>query len=327
VLIYGVGTAARELAQVLTQDPGARMSVRGFVNPAGAGSTPATLLGKPVLARHEHLAATTGPSGAQTVLMPLALFDTAGIEAATRQLAPFPVALKLVPNMAVRGIPLQFVDHSAPVPMLQICASQPSVLVRMVKRAEDLVLAPLLLLAAAPLLLLAAVAVRLDSPGPVLFRQARRGADGVVFQVYKFRTMYHMAADQHGKVQAVQGDARVTRVGAVLRRTSLDEMPQLLNVLLGSMSLVGPRPHALGSCAGGIPFEQAVAAYPARQRVRPGITGWAQVNGWRGETDTVDKLTGRVTHDLWYIANWSLGLDLMIMLRTVAAIMSGRNAY
>jgi len=184
---------------------------------------------------------------------------------------------------------------------------------------------PLLCLAA-PLMLLVALAIRLDSPGPVLFVQPRLGFNNRVIRVRKFRTMHGMATDERGCRQAVRGDPRVTRVGRWLRRTSLDELPQLLNVAGGSMSLVGPRPHALGTAAGGLPFEAAATDYGSRHRVKPGITGWAQVRGWRGETDTVDKLRRRVEHDLHYIAHWSLWFDLRILALTFTAVLRG-GAY
>ncbi|MCB8879583.1 exopolysaccharide biosynthesis polyprenyl glycosylphosphotransferase [Acidisoma cellulosilytica] len=194
-----------------------------------------------------------------------------------------------------------------------------------VKRAEDLCLGlPLLILAAPPMLLIA-LAIRLSSKGPVLFVQPRLGLNRRVIPVRKFRTMRIEAGDAGGVRQAVVGDRRVTRLGRFLRRTSLDELPQLINVVEGSMSLVGPRPHALGTEAGGLPFSEAAAGYAARHRVKPGMTGWAQVCGWRGETNTVDKLRRRIAHDLHYIAHWSLGFDLRILVLTIRAVLRGEG--
>ncbi|HVC61076.1 MAG TPA: sugar transferase [Acetobacteraceae bacterium] len=194
------------------------------------------------------------------------------------------------------------------------------------KRGIDIAVS-LATLALAPLLLLVALAVRLDSPGPVLFRQRRIGLDGRPFTLLKFRTMHDHPTGRGGLRQACLHDPRVTRVGALLRHTSLDELPQLWNVLRGEMSLVGPRPHAPGTCAGGTPFEQVSERYPRRHRVRPGMTGLAQVRGWRGQTDTEDKLLCRLDSDLEYIATWSLWLDCVIMARTVATVLRMRNAY
>lgn len=165
-------------------------------------------------------------------------------------------------------------------------------------------------------MLLTALAIALDSPGPILFRQRRIGHANVGFTTLKFRTMHHMQSPQHALQQVSRNDCRVTRVGSFLRRWSLDELPQLCNVLHGEMSLVGPLPHAPGTCAGGKPFEMVTPRYYARHRVRPGITGLAQIRGLRGETETEEKLLGRVAADLKYIENWSLWLDLTILART-----------
>jgi lipopolysaccharide/colanic/teichoic acid biosynthesis glycosyltransferase len=195
------------------------------------------------------------------------------------------------------------------------------------KRLEDVVLASLMLLVLAIPLLLIGLLIRLESPGPALFRQRRVGLHGTGFVMWKFRTM-RCHAQPHGTLcQARRGDPRVTRIGAWLRRLSFDELPQLVNVLRGEMSLVGPRPHAPGTCAGGRPFEQISPCYAARHRVRPGITGLAQVRGWRGETDTEDKLLHRVDSDLEYIETWSLWLDLAILARTTTVVLCMRNAY
>ena len=195
---------------------------------------------------------------------------------------------------------------------------------RAFKLLGDLILAVLVLLPALPVMGVIALAIRLDSPGPALFRQQRYGFHNEVFTVYKFRTMRMDAQEEPSLPQACRGDPRVTRLGRLLRRFSLDELPQLFNVLNGSMSLVGPRPHAL-------PHNDKYAclldSYLERHKVKPGITGWAQVNGHRGETDTVEKMHRRVEHDLFYVKNWSPLLDFEILLRTVLVVLSGRNAY
>ena len=190
------------------------------------------------------------------------------------------------------------------------------------KRLFDVCAALALLLLLAPVFVGVAIAIRLDSPGPVFFRQRRYGFNQEPFRIWKFRSMSTLEDDAALR-QASQGDSRITRVGRWLRRTNLDEIPQLLNVLRGDMSLVGPRPHALAHDQA---FERGVALYARRHNVRPGITGWAQVNGWRGETDTAEKVRGRVEHDLYYIDNWSLLFDLAILLRTVFSSKAYTNA-
>lgn len=195
-----------------------------------------------------------------------------------------------------------------------------------VKAVEDYALAlGALAIAAVPMALIA-LAIRLDSPGPILFRQRRTGFNNRDFYVFKFRTMYHDAADHDARCQVTENDPRVTRVGAILRRTSLDELPQIFNILRGEMSFIGPRPHAPGTLAGGRPFQEVVACYPARHRVKPGLTGLAQVRGWRGPTETEEKLIRRVESDLEYIEKWSPWLDFAILVRTLLVVARMRNA-
>jgi lipopolysaccharide/colanic/teichoic acid biosynthesis glycosyltransferase len=198
---------------------------------------------------------------------------------------------------------------------------------RMLKRVEDIVIALTVLTVLAPLMLLIALAIRLTSTGPVFFTQERTGLNGKPFRMLKFRTMRQNAHQETTCRQATRNDPRFTWFGALLRRSSFDELPQLLNVLAGTMSVVGPRPHAPGTCAAGRPFETITHHYAARHRVKPGMTGLAQVRGWRGETDTEEKLLRRVDSDLEYIATWSIRGDLRIVCRTVVAVLCMRNAW
>jgi putative colanic acid biosynthesis UDP-glucose lipid carrier transferase len=192
-----------------------------------------------------------------------------------------------------------------------------------VKQIVDFAGSAILLLLLSLPMLLVALAIKLSSPGPVFFRQRRYGLDGREIRVWKFRTMT-VCEDGPVAVQAVKNDARVTRIGAVLRRTSMDELPQLFNVLTGGMSLVGPRPHAN---ALNEQFRSRVEGYMLRHKVKPGMTGLAQVNGWRGETDTPEKMEKRIEFDLRYIREWSLWLDIKILLQTPLEVIVGRNAY
>jgi polysaccharide biosynthesis protein PslA len=195
------------------------------------------------------------------------------------------------------------------------------------KSVFDIVIGSLMLLVLWPLLALIALAIRLDSPGPILFRQPRLGFNNKLFTCYKFRTMHNKMTDLLGDRQATRDDPRVTRVGKWLRALSLDELPQLLNVLMGNMSLVGPRPHPPNTKAADKLFAEVVGNYAFRHRVKPGITGWAQINGWRGETKTVAEIENRVACDLAYIENWSLWFDLRIMLLTVTREILSRHAF
>ncbi len=210
------------------------------------------------------------------------------------------------------------------VPVVGLCETPFTGTNQLVKRLSDIVLATLILVLIAPLLLAIAIGVKLSSPGPVIFRQRRNGLDGEEIVVYKFRSMRTL---DNGSVvkQATKGDPRVTPFGAFLRRSSLDELPQFVNVLQGRMSIVGPRPHAV---AHNELYRSLVKAYMVRHKVKPGITGWAQVHGLRGETDTVEKMKARVEYDLEYLRNWSLMLDLQIIVRTIKVVFfDRRNAY
>jgi lipopolysaccharide/colanic/teichoic acid biosynthesis glycosyltransferase len=169
--------------------------------------------------------------------------------------------------------------------------------------------------------------IKLDSPGPVLFRQKRYGFNNQLIEVFKFRSMYTHMTDHNAVQLTRRNDPRITKLGAFLRRTSLDELPQFINVVRGEMSIVGPRPHALSAKAGELLYQDAVKYYDARHRVKPGITGWAQINGWRGETDTVEQIRKRVEHDLYYIEHWSILLDLKIIVRTVVGGFTGTHAF
>lgn len=195
------------------------------------------------------------------------------------------------------------------------------------KRLEDVIVAAMLLAVMGIPMLLIGLTIRLTSGGPALFAQQRIGLDGKPFRLLKFRTMRSGAEPPGQCRQATRNDPRVTRFGALLRRTSADELPQLLNVLAGTMSVVGPRPHAPGTCAAGRPFEAISHRYALRHSVKPGMTGLAQVRGWRGQTDTEDKFLHRLDSDLEYIATWSLSADIWIMARTVPALLCMRNAW
>ena len=209
------------------------------------------------------------------------------------------------------------------VPVVGLCETPFTGTNRLVKRLSDIVLASLILVLIAPLLLAIAIAIKLTSPGPVIFKQRRNGLDGEEIVVYKFRSM---RTQDDGDVvqQATKDDPRITPLGRFLRRSSLDELPQFINVLQGRMSIVGPRPHAV---AHNEQYRQLIKAYMVRHKVKPGITGWAQIHGHRGETDTIEKMQARVEYDLEYLRNWSLGLDLQIIARTIKLVFFDRNAY
>jgi Undecaprenyl-phosphate glucose phosphotransferase len=197
----------------------------------------------------------------------------------------------------------------------------------LIKAIEDRLIAFIAFILLSPVFAAVALAIKFDSKGPVLFKQKRYGFNNELIEVFKFRSMYVSEADADARKLVSKGDPRVTRIGRFIRRTSLDELPQLFNVLKGELSLVGPRPHATKASAAGDLYESVVDGYFARHKVKPGMTGWAQINGWRGETDTAEKIERRVEHDLYYIENWSLAFDLFILARTPIALLNTEQAY
>jgi exopolysaccharide biosynthesis polyprenyl glycosylphosphotransferase len=238
-----------------------------------------------------------------------------------------PVDVYVYPGMNGLNLLPRRADRTHDLPLLMACTRPIGGWRAFIKRAEDIALSGGLLAFLSPVMLTIGLMIKITSRGPVFFRQRRLGYNNRVIEVLKFRSMYTHLSDADASQQACRGDKRVTPLGAWLRRTSLDELPQLLNVLRGDMSLVGPRPHALATTAGGLALEEAVPVYPSRHRVKPGITGWAQVNGYRGALDSVEKIVLRVNHDLYYIENWSLGLDLKILWRTAQLIFADDNAF
>jgi polysaccharide biosynthesis protein PslA len=325
--MLGTGIAAEHLAERLSVADDPRLDVLGYFDDGLDPAPPAAIGELPWLGGINGLITLIRQGQVDTVLVATAWTETVCIDQIMRRLAGLPVSVELVPEEVPFGFPYRMVQSTTGLPILRVCEKRLSDTARLIKKLEDLVLAPLLLLCLLPLMAVIAVWIKLDSPGPVLFRQSRYGRDNKIIRVAKFRTMYVEAADEYGEKQAVRDDPRLTRAGKFLRAASLDELPQLFNVLSGDMSIVGPRPHALSTRAEGQLFEDAVATYMARHRVLPGITGWAQVNGWRGETDTLEKIHKRVEHDLYYIGNWSLAFDLAIIFRTLRVLLKGENAY
>ncbi|WP_456701910.1 undecaprenyl-phosphate glucose phosphotransferase [Bradyrhizobium sp. USDA 4449] len=249
--------------------------------------------------------------------------DTRKLELVRDRLRVSPLPVQLVPDRRIRSLAENPSFRLRRSLSIEIQRGPLSRLEQLSKRLVDVVGASLGLILLMPLMLLSAIAIKIDSPGPVFFRQRRNGFNAKQFPILKFRTMTVME-DGASVVQAKQFDPRVTKVGGVLRRSSIDEVPQLINVLRGEMSLVGPRPHAL---AHDDHYGDILSQYAYRHHVKPGITGWAQVNGYRGETAQVEQMKGRVDCDLWYINNWSLALDLKILMRTCVELIRSRNAY
>jgi len=233
------------------------------------------------------------------------------------------VSIYFVPDIFVFDLIQARIDDVDGIPIVAVCETPFSGMNGIIKRVSDIVFAIGILIAISPLLLLIAIGVKLSSKGPVLFKQRRYGLDAEEILVYKFRSMKVMENAEVVK-QATKDDDRITPFGGFLRKTSLDELPQFINVLQGRMSIVGPRPHAV---AHNEMYRKVIKGYMVRHKVKPGITGWAQVNGFRGETETVDKMEARIEYDLDYLRNWSLALDTKIIFRTVFLVFKDSNAY
>lgn len=261
--------------------------------------------------------------GANEIVLAFPWNDTRKLELVRDQLRISPLPVQLLPDRRIRALAENPSFRLRKSLSIEIQRGPLSRAEQLSKRLVDVIGAALGLIILTPLMLLSAIAIKLDSPGPVFFRQRRKGFNAKQFSIFKFRTMSVME-DGAIVVQARRFDPRVTRVGRILRQTSIDEVPQLLNVLFGDMSLVGPRPHAL---AHDDHYGDLLSAYAFRHHVKPGITGWAQVNGFRGETARVEQMKGRVDCDLWYINNWSLALDLKILVLTCLELVRSRNAY
>jgi putative colanic acid biosynthesis UDP-glucose lipid carrier transferase len=257
------------------------------------------------------------------IYIALPLSNAPRIEEMLRELRDTTASVYFVPNVfAFQLIQPRCVEING-MAVVSICDTPFHGMNAIRKRSMDLLLGCCALLLVWPLLLLLAVLVKVSSPGPVLFRQRRYGLHGEEIVIYKFRSMT-VCEDNHSIAQAIRDDERVTPIGRLLRRTSLDELPQIFNVLAGKMSFVGPRPHAV---AHNEQYRRLINGYMIRHKIRPGITGWAQVNGYRGETDTVEKMRRRVECDLEYLKNWSVWLDLKIISKTALRVFDDRNAY
>lgn len=276
-----------------------------------------------VLGKLAEVGTFTSARGVREVYITLPLGSQPRIVNLLEQLQGTTASLFFVPDVFGISIIQGRLKDMNGVPVVGICETPFTGTNQLIKRTSDLILASLIIILTSPLLLAIAIGVKLSSPGPVIFRQRRNGLDGEEIVVWKFRTM--TTQDDGADVpQATRNDPRITRFGAFLRASSLDEMPQFFNVLQGRMSIVGPRPHAVTHNE---QYRQIIRAYMVRHKVKPGITGWAQVNGQRGETDTLEKMRARVEYDLEYLRNWSLGLDLRIIVGTIRLVFFDRYAY
>lgn len=333
VVVLGAGTQATELARYILNNDRFSISLLGYFDDLTADeraaqawldddAPPIPLLGGMAELMHE-----VRLGRIDKVLVAIPWSAKVRLQACLGRLSTTPVDVQLAPEWAGFEWARRPLFLLGDLPILSLVERPLSGWRRLLKTTQDRLLAGLALLVLAPLMIMIAVVIKLDSPGPIFFRQLREGYNCKPFTILKFRTMYLSSCQDTHVIQARRRDPRITRVGAFLRRTSIDELPQLFNVLSGTMSLVGPRPHAASTRAGGKLFNEIEASYARRHNVKPGLTGWAQVCGWRGETTSEDMLIKRLQHDLYYVENCSLWFDLYILARTAITILFQRTAY
>ena len=323
VAIIGAGDLGKQLIRQLLAEGAGRYRIAGVFDDAPPDGL-TSVEGYPVIGTIDDLVRLAQVRTFDEIVVALPWHEGAELNGVLRKLKTMPVNVKICPDYVGWSLPTVGFHVLGGIPMLAALERPLSGWSLVTKMIEDRVLALIAIVFFLPVLVMIAIAVKLDSPGPVFFRQKRYGFANNEFTVFKFRTMQHREFEDAGVPQATRNDRRITRIGGFLRRSSLDELPQFFNVLIGDMSLVGPRPHAV---AHNVQFAQVIDDYLSRHRVKPGITGWAQINGLRGETDTPEKMRARVQHDLYYIDNWSLLFDLKILLLTPFHGFINKNAY
>ena len=327
-VVVGGGEFGSELLRELAQADIDEVRTLGVFDDRSNNRAPETVEGFPKLGNVDDLVEFARRTRIDLVIFALPITAEERILQMLRKLWVLPIDIRLAAHAnRLRFRPRSY-SYVAKAPMLDLFDKPIADWDVVIKLAFDKVVGALALLALSPVLAATAIAIKLTTRGPVLFRQRRYGFNNELIEVFKFRSMYVDQVDANAARLVTRDDPRVTRVGRFIRRTSIDELPQLINVVFkGNLSLVGPRPHALHAKAANRHYDEVVDGYFARHRVRPGITGWAQVNGWRGETDTQEKLQHRVEHDLYYIENWSILLDLYILAITPASLLKSQNAY
>jgi putative colanic acid biosysnthesis UDP-glucose lipid carrier transferase len=322
VIIVGANDVGLKFARTIERHPNLFMSVHGFFDDRTEDRWPAEMQ-HPMLGNMADIAAHVRQHQIKMIFISQPISAQPRIRKLLDELQDTTASVYFLPDIYVFDLMQARFDNVGGMPVIAICESPFTGFNSMIKRASDIVLGLVIQVLLMPIMLAIALAVKFTSPGPVIFRQRRYGLYGEEIIVYKFRSMT-VAEDGAHVVQATKNDQRVTKIGAFLRRSSLDELPQFINVLQGRMSIVGPRPHAV---AHNEQYRKLIKGYMLRHKVKPGITGWAQVNGLRGETETLDKMEARIRYDLDYLRSWSLWLDLWIILRTVKVVLKRDNAH
>ncbi|MEQ1578169.1 MAG: undecaprenyl-phosphate glucose phosphotransferase [Hyphomicrobium sp.] len=326
-VIVGGGPDAEAVISSLEANAKNNLQILGVFDDRDDDRSSDSFGGYPKLGNFEQLAAFCRNAGVELLIVTVPTIAEDRLLQILKRLFTLQVDIRISALSSKLRLNSRAYSHIGGVPMLAAMDRPLTDWDRAIKNLEDRILGSIIFVLAAPIMALVAVAVRLDSKGPILFKQRRFGFNNELIEVYKFRSMYADQSDATAAKLVTKGDPRVTRVGRFIRKTSLDELPQLINVLKGEMSLVGPRPHATQAKANADLYQSVVSGYYARHRMKPGVTGWAQVNGWRGETDTHEKIQRRVELDLAYIDEWSLPFDLYILALTPFALLSAKNAY
>ena len=321
VVIVGANETGLKLAARILEYPYLLMEVRGYFDDRDESRSPTGSM--PLLGRVTDVATYVREHGIQMIFISLPMSAQPRIRELLDNLNDTTASIYFLPDVYIFDLMQARFDNVGGVPVVAICETPFYGVDSVVKNVSDAVLAFLILVLLSPLMLCIALAIKLTSPGPAVFKQRRYGLNGEEITVYKFRSMT-VSEDGARIEQAQKDDPRITRIGAFLRRTSLDELPQFINVLQGRMSIVGPRPHAV---AHNELYRKIIRGYMLRHKVKPGITGWAQVNGFRGETKELEKMQARIEHDLHYMQNWSIWLDMWIIFRTVWVVLRRDNAY
>ncbi|MDM9629296.1 undecaprenyl-phosphate glucose phosphotransferase [Rhizobium sp. S152] len=326
-VIVGGGEPAKDLIRILEQQRDNDIRICGIFDDRGEKRSPIMVAGYPKLGTIAELVEFVRMTRIDMLIIALPLSAEARILQLLKKLWVLPVDIRLAAHANRLRFRPRAYSHIGSVPMLDIFNKPIRDWDSVAKRCFDIFFALIALALLWPIMLGTAIAIKATSKGPIFFMQKRHGFNNEVINVFKFRSMYTELADPTAKAAVTKGDPRVTRVGRFIRKTSIDELPQLINVLQGGLSLVGPRPHAVLAQTRDRAFGDVVEGYFARHRVKPGVTGWAQINGWRGEIDNDDKIKFRTAYDLYYIENWSLWFDLKILFLTPIRLFNTENAY
>ena len=327
-VIVGGGHDAEELIEAIHKGAANDIRLFGLFDDRGDDRSPESVADVPKLGKVADLIEFARQTRVDLVIVSMPLSAEKRVLEMLKQLWVLPVDIRLSAHMSKLRFTSKAYSYVGEVPVFDIADRPISDWNLIFKWLFDKVVALTAIIVLSPVMIATAMAIKLESKGPIIFKQKRHGFNNELIEVYKFRSMYTDRTDANAAKLVTKNDPRVTRVGRIIRKTSIDELPQFFNVLKGELSVVGPRPHALQAKADNKLYYEAVDGYFARHKVKPGVTGWAQINGWRGETDTVDKIMQRVHHDLYYIENWSILLDLYILVMTpISLISKNENAF